>query len=290
MDRLANEAVIRCKVVEQTYRRLGEKLMSMQPNALAALCLTAGLLAACDGVGLGGAGQAKPELAEAVVQLPDIGASVAPAAGGRFDGEIEAVGVEPFWTLTLLPDWVSFSRGNLQTIQALPEQREYGAHGMRLKAGQLLIALTDTPCRHPSGETYDLTAAVRFENVLYEGCARPLPADRVAASWVSFLPDLLPAIDACLARANARPAQVTIAYLNDGVSAVRLIEADGGRYECGVTATGAVSYYFTLGDRDQLSGEGEPLFTRAPQTAPEGECLVSEPAPGDVGWFTRRVC
>ncbi|MBY0447602.1 MAG: hypothetical protein K2P95_02840, partial [Hyphomonadaceae bacterium] len=210
----------------------------------------------------------------------------------QFAGEFEAVGVEPFWTLDILNDWVSFSRLNLPAVGALPGERKLGARGMRLEAGPMLVALVEKPCVHSSGVAYRYTATVRYDRVTYEGCARERAVDEAVNAWANGLVDLLAPIDACLGRSRRPASQVTHAYpLNPQEVSVRLLDSDGGRYECIVARSGGgVRYFEPIGDSDVLSGERDPLFTRAPEEPPAAPCLKSEEAPGGIGWLTRRVC
>ena len=224
--------------------------------------------------------------------LPDIGAPLADAAASPFQGEFEAVGEEPYWTLDVLKDWVSFARLNLPGVGALPGTRRYGAQGMTLDAGPLSLALTPGPCMTSAGNAHEFNAAVRHDGVLYQGCARRLTGERVSAGWASNLQELMPAITLCLGRVKAGPAQITIAYQDsEGEISVRLLESDGGRYEC-ITRqdASAIRYFDVIGDQDTLDGERDPLFTPAPGLPKTGPCFATEPAPDGLGTLTRRVC
>lgn len=225
--------------------------------------------------------------------LPSIGAPLKDAAASPFQGDFEAVGEEPHWTMDLLADWVSFTRLNLPGIGALPSNRRYGANGLALEAGPLAVVLTAGPCTATSGDVHEFSAAVRHDGVLYQGCARRLVAgERASAGWSTNLPELMPAISTCLARVKAAPAQVTIAYQNaEGEISVRLLEADGGRNECITRNAGRdIRYFEAIADLDILTGEREPLFTPAPDLPPQGPCFATEPAPDSLGALSRRVC
>jgi uncharacterized membrane protein len=224
--------------------------------------------------------------------LPEIGQALADTASSPFQGEFEAVGEEPYWTLDVLKDWVSFARLNLPGVGALPSTRRYGALGMTLDAGPLSVALTAGPCKTSAGDAHEFNAAVRHDGVLYQGCARRLTGERVSAGWASNLPELMPAITSCLGRVKAGPAQITIAYQDtEGEISVRLLESDGGRYECITRKAGAeIRYFDVIGDQDTLDGERDPLFTPAPGLPRTGPCFVTEPAPDGLGSLTRRVC
>ncbi len=224
--------------------------------------------------------------------LPDIGAPLADAAASPFQGKFEAAGEEPYWTMDVLQDWVSFTRLNLPAIGALPGKRRIGANGMALDAGPLSVVLSPGPCTTSSGDVHEFNAVVRHDGVLYEGCARPLVGERVSAGWSTNLAELMPAIATCMTRVKEPPARVTIAYQDaDGEISVRLLQDDGGRYECITRKAGSeIRYFDVIGDSDILNGEREPMFTPAPGAAPQGPCFATEPAPDALGSLTRRIC
>lgn len=225
--------------------------------------------------------------------LPSIGAALQDPAASPYQGDFEAQGEEPYWTLDLLADWVSFTRLNLPGIGALPGTRRFGAEGLALEAGPLSVVLTAGPCTGASGDVHEFSAAVRHDGVLYQGCARRLAGgDRISAGWSTNLPELMPAISLCLGRVKSAPAQVTIAYQDtEGEISVRLLDADGGRYECITKKSGKeIRYFEVIGDLDVLNGEREPLFTPAADQPPQGPCFATEPAPDGLGALTRRIC
>ncbi len=269
---------------------------------IAALCVLAAAAAGCQREASGGSEDASPSGQAAGPPPVDVKAAIealGPPASkdvqALYEGEFEAVGSEPFWRLDILSDWVAFVRPGLPEAGSLPVRREARANGALIVAGPLIVTLKIGECTHASGETFPYLAKVDFDGVGYEGCARRgVGASSTTPEWTSVLSELLPAIDACLARVERTPGRITIAYLLDnGDASVRLVDNDGGRYECGAEASGVVSYWGAIGDRDVLQGEREPLFTRAPDPAPKGECLTSEAAPGPdgpLGWTTRRTC
>jgi len=232
------------------------------------------------------------------ISAEQLGAPATPAQQALYEGAFEAVGSEPFWRLDLLNDWAAFTRPGLQEVGGLPEPREFRAQGARVVAGPLTIVLKAQPCAHESGGTYPYTATVYFEGVPYEGCARKGGDQTQADSdWTGTIGQLLPAIDSCLARADKKPARVTIAYaLDGGQAAVRLRDAEGGRWECNAPVTGgAASYWDSIGDRDVMQGENDPQFTRNPgPPPPQTNCSHNTPAKGagggSIGWYTRKTC
>jgi uncharacterized membrane protein len=237
-------------------------------------------------------GEPEPQIA-----AESLGAVASPEIQALYTGEFEATGSEPFWRLDLLNDYAAFTRPGLSDVGAMPAQRDYRAQGARILAGPMTIVLKAEQCIHESGETLPYKAIVQFEGVSYEGCARRGgAASEDQSEWSSLIGPLVPAIDACLAKIDKKPARVTIAYIQEGEQAsVRLTDSEGGRYECSAPLSGgAVSYWEAIGDRDVLQGERNPLFTRAPAAAPTGACLKSVQAKNAggavIGWFTRKTC
>jgi uncharacterized membrane protein len=243
----------------------------------------------------------------------DLGAAGDATVQAQFAGAFEAVGVEPYWTLAVLPDLISFQRSGLEEIQALSPQRDVRQQGLYVEGGPLAVAVKTTPCTlAEGGEAYPLTATVLFEGVAYSGCAKPGTGESGGRGWALGLAEFQPAIDACLPRAESKPARVSIAYraFNGGGDggdggdggqtqidqiAVRMVDSDGGRSECTVDArTNQVAAIEPISDSDTLPGERNPLFTRAPTSAPAGKCWTTEEVKGSngavVGYLSRSTC
>jgi uncharacterized membrane protein len=291
----------------------------MRRGRIAGLAAAALLLAltACgksqDGAGQSGEGLGeaqRPEITEEELRaksaalLATLGAPADAAAQKAYAVDFEAVGAEPDWRLSLLKDgYVSFTRPGLEEVTAIPAGRNVRQGGVFVEAGPLSIAVSSGQCSYAeAGDSYPFKATVLFEGIAYEGCARasaggpPEPASARARGWAVDLSQLLPAIDACLARAEAKPARVTIGYVNEeGQAAVRILESDGGRSECLTSLDGArIASFEPLADRDVFRGERDPMFTRAPTAAPTGACLTSEEVKGSggatLGWLSRKSC
>jgi hypothetical protein len=166
---------------------------------------------------------------------------------------------------------------------------------MRVVAGDLTITIMQQACS-ASGLELPYVAYVLFEGVAYQGCARRGVDDGARPTWASVLPELIPAIDACLARVSSRPARVTFAMaLDEGQVSVRIRDADGVRRECIANATGAqVAVFEPISDIDRRTGEGDPEFQRGEAAPRPGNCRVAEPAVGregeQLGWLIRRSC
>jgi uncharacterized membrane protein len=208
-------------------------------------------------------------------------------------GAIDEIGSEGAWELSLLEDYAQFSRPGLGEDGGITGERDYRERGMRVVGGPLTITLMLQACT-ASGIELPYTAHVLFEGVPYQGCARRGIDAGERPTWASVLPELLPAVDACVARASAPPVRVTFAAeLGEGEISVRMREANGSRHEC-ITSGGEVALYETLSDVDRLTGEGEPEFQRGGAAPPAGRCRAAEPALDrggeQIGWFLRNRC
>jgi uncharacterized membrane protein len=239
---------------------------------------------------LGGAASAEQRALYEGEFLASGGIDALAADGGGGDG-----GGEGAWELRLLNDYAQFSRPGLGEDGAIPGEREYHERGMRVVAGPLTITIMSEPCT-ASGVQLPYVAHVLFEGVAYQGCARRGVEEGARGSWASVLPELLPAIDACLARVSARPARVTFATaIDEGQVSVRLRDADGARRECIVGAGGGeIAVYEPISDVDRRAGEGDPEFQRSGSAPRASECRAVEPATGrggeQLGWLVRRSC
>jgi uncharacterized membrane protein len=233
-----------------------------------------------------------------------MGEPAAPEVAAQFAGDFVAASEEPAWELTVNKDYISFRRANLEPIEDRPKKREVRTGGLLIETEELVVTIAPGECKFESGAPLPYTATVFWNGASFSGCARQDAAAVAGAApvakpsgWAVIIPRVLPAIDACLRRADAKPARVTIAYPSDGQAtvAVRLIEADNGRAECVVASDGsAVRSYEALSDRDVFRGERDPLFTRSPTAAPAGRCDDSKPLTGadgaQIGWLTRNKC
>jgi len=259
----------------------------------------------CDQLKKASDGAPKPDaVAQAPAQPPakpaasQLGAPAGADVQAFYAGEFEAFGAEPDWRIDLLDNWVNFSRTGLDDVGGLPGPRDVRSGGALIEAGPLSIILKAGACEAGPGQQLPYVVSVYYDGVTYQGCGRRAAAGAAGAvpAWSALLPDLLPAIDACASRVQAKPARVTIAYVIDGGQvSVRFLDADGGRYECGApSGGGTVTFFEPLGDRDVLQGEQAPLFTRAPEGPPKGACWQNEPAKGRdgkvVGTLSRKTC
>jgi uncharacterized membrane protein len=235
----------------------------------------------------------------AAEQLVALGGPASAEQRVPYEGEFQASGAigelgddEGAWELSLLNDYAQFSRPGLGEDGGITGARDYRVRGMRVVAGSVTITIMQETCA-ASGVDLPYTAHVLYEGVAYQGCARRGIAEGERPTWASVLPELMPAIDACLARVNAAPARITFASaLDEGDVSVRLRESDGTRRECVVSASGSIIYE-PLSDFDSPSGEGDPEFLRG-ETEPRARAgRVVEPALDregkHLGWLIRRA-
>lgn len=237
---------------------------------------------------------AEREAEIAAAQLAALGGAANAQQRALYEGDFQASGGvdgEGVWELRLLSDYAQFSRPGLGEDGGLAGERDYRERGMRVVAGDLTITIMHQPCS-ASGMELPYVAHVLFEGVAYQGCARRGIPEGDRQTWDFVLPELIPAIDACIARASSRPVRVTFATsLDDADVSVRLREGDGARRECVASADGAnVHVYETLSDVDRRPGESDPEFIRG--GAQPRAC--AEPAIGRdgarLGWLIPRGC
>jgi hypothetical protein len=212
-----------------------------------------------------------------------------PASGGEGGGE-------GAWELKLLNDYAQLVRPGLGQDGGVPGPRNIHANGMQVVAGPLTITLMAHQCSLPNGVSLPYTANVLFEGVSYQGCARRgVSASSIASTWASVLPELIPAIDACLARVTSRPGRITTANTEDeGQVSVRIREADGSRRDCLVDSHGSqVTHYDPVSDVDRRSGESDPEFQRGATAPHAGRCQTvveaKDAAGAHLGWLLERA-
>lgn len=255
----------------------------------------------------GGPTNAEREAQLAAEQLAALGGPANAAQRALFEGEFQASGAidalasedggggaEGAWELRLLDDYAQFSRPGLGEDGGITGEREYHERGVRVVAGAVTITIMQQACE-ASGLTLDYTAYVLFEGVSYQGCARRGIEEGGRQSWASVLPELIPAIDACMARVDSRPARVTFASsIDEGQVMVRVRESDGSRRECIAPAGGGeVALWEPISDLDRRAGEGDPEFQRGTTQPREPACRV-ETVTGrsgeQLGYLIRRAC
>jgi hypothetical protein len=258
--------------------------------------------------GSGGPSNAEREAELAAEQLAALGGPANATQRALYTGEFQGSGgidalasegdatnaAEGAWELRLLEDYAQFSRPGLGEDGGITGERDYRERGMRVVAGAVTITIMQQACE-ASGLTLDYTAYVLFEGVSYQGCARRGIDEGARPTWASVLPELIPAIDACMGRVSARPARVTFASsIDEGQVMVRVRENDGTRHECIASAGGGeVALWEPISDLDRRAGEGDPEFQRGGGTPREQACrveAVSGRSGEALGYLIRRSC
>lgn len=269
--------------------------------------MVAGALAACQRQSAPSAEDNAPAAPSNAEREAEIASEQLAALGGRanaaqraaFEGEYQASGAidglgsaEGAWELTLLEDYAQLSRPGLGEDGGLAGEREYHERGMRVVAGPLTITIRQEACT-ASGVEVPYVAHVLFEGVAYQGCARRGVDAGARPTWASVLPELMPAIDACLARIGGGGTRVTFAtLLDEGEVSVRVRDSNGTRRVCTATNAGENARVEHLSDIDTARGEGDPEFQRGDTEPRRQNCRVNEQALGRdgevLGWLVRR--
>lgn len=241
---------------------------------------------------------AEREAQTAAEQLAALGGPASAAQRALYEGEFQAsggidvTGSEGAWELRLLDDYAQFLRPGLGEDGGVTGARDYRERGVRVAAGAVTITLMRQACSAGTLQL-DYVAYVLFEGVAYQGCARRGINEGAPPTWASsVLPDLIPAIDACLGRVRARPARITFAAsMDDAAVAVRVRESDGARRECVANAAGGEApIYEPLSDIDRRPGEGDPEFQRGgAQPRPCAEAAIGRDGQA-LGWLIPRGC
>ena len=116
--------------------------------------------------------------------------------------------------------------------------------------------------------------------------------------WSRYLVDHFAAVRDCLNTSSAQPAAAVKAIpLNRGLVDVVVLDAAARRWECIIKAEGGtplrydpMTWQMALPQRS-----GDPSFTLAGATPPEGACFATEPVNDpdngrQLGWLTYRTC
>jgi uncharacterized membrane protein len=293
-------------------RRTGRTGIRMRTLGIGLACALVLGLAACQRQGdapteaAGAPSNAEREAEIAAEQLAALGGPASAQQRALYTGEFQASGgidalssdgggAEGAWELRLLDDYAQFARPGLGEDGAITGERDYRERGMRVVAGPVTITIMQQACS-VSGLDLNYVAHVLFEGVAYQGCARRGIDDSARPTWASVLPELFPAIDACMTRVTSRPARVTFASsIDEGQVMVRVREANGSRNECIAAAGGGeVALWEPISDVDRRAGESDPEFQRGGSRPSAESCRGIEPAldrAGEqMGWLIRRSC
>ena len=117
------------------------------------------------------------------------------------------------------------------------------------------------------------------------------PAEAAPAAWETRLTEMLPYIDACIAK-SPQTRWVSYAGLLDDESAVVRIGGAAGEFQCTVPMVDPTPANAVIVQDDEtvaFEGEGSAIFVRGPGENPGGECYEAEEvrdAQGEpIGWW-----
>ena len=173
----------------------------------------------------------------------------------------------------------------------------------RLSAIGLLLALgactTTTPPSPESASTgtrFPSSAAAEHKEPTIAAPAPPSVLDEAqnTADWSRYLPEILPALRACLAKATA-PAHVLNAQpLANAQVRAWIVDGSGQRWDCQALLSGSQVNTWQVLAKDTVVALGAPQLILEPQSAPSGSCWQNErlkDANGQaIGWLAYPQC
>jgi hypothetical protein len=119
----------------------------------------------------------------------------------------------------------------------------------------------------------------------------PAPAEVAPVAWETRLMEMLPYIDACIAK-SPETRWVSYAGLLDDESVVVRIGGAAGQFQCTVPTADPTAANAVIVQDDEtvaFEGEGSAIFVRGPGENPGGECYEAPEvlnADGEViGWM-----
>lgn len=212
-------------------------------------------------------------------------------------------GEEPFWQLEASRTTAVFNRlatkGNKEVIfrgmpQALmfltPAVVVWRGESTHLPKDTLVVTMREEACRSTMADTPPLpwraVLSLRTGEAL-TGCCTVLAGYDVKAApiadsakkspddWAKPLPELLPAINACLGNADARAKWVAKAGpAGNGMAAVRMIQISDKAVDCEVDTSGkgAAKIVAVNATDPPLPGAGNPLYYPARDMPPMVRC------------------
>ena len=242
-------------------------------------------------------------------------------------------GNEPFWNLRVTGEHADFSQlssdpelknirltGSLNRLDYRRPPLYVWRGRVKSAPGDMVAVIAketclDTMSDHEGQSRFAYSILISMpENQTYLGCCNetagsPVQTDDPGAfpvadpqklpkdAWARYLPELLPAINACAARRDEARVWVTKAWpMNKGMAGVRLRRYGGGWWQCTARQDGLkVDRFQSLPPTERpLPGEGMILFTPIGKSLPAGECYQHERvlgAKGDfVGWLSFNTC
>jgi hypothetical protein len=191
------------------------------------------------------------------------------------------------WTLNIHPKqpmYLSFEAG--ETIEAAAVAPAAASNGAVQFAGKPIKAtFRETGDCKIAGQTstYPLEVTVTANGKTHKGCGY--------LRWDNDIQTLIPAIDACLAKAKVK-GPVTWAKRESDSAMVRVEGRNTNTTMCQVDLTGGKAAIVKARDVSQAApelGERDPIFYRAPAENPGGECYeapsVKDANGKHLGWI-----
>ena len=181
-------------------------------------------------------------------------------------------------------------RGSLQALSFLtPPVVVWRGDSTHLPRETLVATVREEACRSTMADgppsTHRAVLSVRAGEAVTGCCtvragfdARVAPVANFAGKkpddWARLLPDLAPAINACIAREGARAKAVATAWPMNRMAGVRIVEAGGATVDCVVEATGRGTTTITAVNAASpaLPNAGNPLFYPAREPPPIVAC------------------
>jgi hypothetical protein len=220
---------------------------------------------------------------------------------------LECRGEEPGWKLDANRTSALYSasgakgkrevvfRGSLQALSYLtPPLIVWRGDSTHLPRETLVVTLREEACRviAPDGPpaTHRAIVSVRTGEAASGCCslragydARVAPAANYSAKksddWARLLPDLMPAINACVAREGARGKWVAKAWPVDaGTVTVRIVETSGAAVDCVIDLAGRTTPRIEAAAAPPQTNAGNPLFYPAREQPPIVSCGTLERA------------
>ncbi len=172
-----------------------------------------------------------------------------------------------------------------------------------LPDGSVLLGCCDTSSE-PRTETQSETSSASLDEPITDNPDENLAELPIAVlenkppgDWSRHLLELLPAIEACIAKTPGSSPRVAKAWsVGNGSVGVRTSNAQAANFECLTSARGSVVELFTAltGEAPRAHDGWSPLFTPSGQHPPAGECYQHERvvAAGGalIGWLSYDTC
>jgi len=231
-----------------------------------------------------------------------LAASAAPAQQVAVVQGIQCRGEEPFWQVDANRTAATFNRlaakGTREVIfRGAPQSLSYlkpmalvwRGDSTHLPRETLVIALREEACRSTmaDGPALGWRAILSLKpgealsgcctvQVGYDARTAPLadPGRKSADDWARLLPELLPAMNVCLAGAAGRAKWIAHAAPNgQGAASVRIVETSGSAVDCEVSLDGKGPARSAPVPSDALVlPPGQPLFYPAREPPPMVSC------------------